>query len=297
MGYLWAIGHIPIYQSRIEIWYFTKTYEDRLIFCEEAYSHFKLVVESFCRSSVIPSLLSIILAAGNYLNGNTNRGQADGFEIIDLEKLHTVKDNINDKLKSNKWVFEIFLSHPYFENIRKVFDSEMSPILANIRRKFIKNSEGTEILSKTVSRAIEDFDILANQLKADVDLHNENVKMCQQFIEDPADPFKTVLLPQFHHCQKRVENLFLLKNECKKLWEILQIKYHFTQGSSSDFFLAFDDLFIPKDYAMLKPEAFRKRYITPAFCNLVPPTLNDFKIFWDIINPDIKSKKKEECSK
>ena len=34
----------------------------------------------------------IILAVGNFLNGGTNRGQADGFDLESLAKLEGIKD-------------------------------------------------------------------------------------------------------------------------------------------------------------------------------------------------------------
>ena len=37
------------------------------------------------------TLLSIILALGNYMNGGTARGQADGFQMNVLQKLKDVK--------------------------------------------------------------------------------------------------------------------------------------------------------------------------------------------------------------
>ena len=39
-------------------------------------------------------LLQMILAMGNYMNGGTTRGQADGFHIEILCKLHNVKSRV-----------------------------------------------------------------------------------------------------------------------------------------------------------------------------------------------------------
>lgn len=38
-------------------------------------------------------MLSVILAIGNVLNGGTNKGQADGFDLTVLGKVHTFRDN------------------------------------------------------------------------------------------------------------------------------------------------------------------------------------------------------------
>lgn len=38
------------------------------------------------------------MALGNYLNGGTNKGQADGFSVEDLNKLSGVKDANNKSI-------------------------------------------------------------------------------------------------------------------------------------------------------------------------------------------------------
>ena len=40
-------------------------------------------------------ILSVVLTVGNYLNGGTPKGQADGFDIESLNKLIMVKDSTN----------------------------------------------------------------------------------------------------------------------------------------------------------------------------------------------------------
>ena len=41
------------------------------------------------------AVLSALLGFGNYLNGGTNKGQADGFALGDLGKMSVTKDNAN----------------------------------------------------------------------------------------------------------------------------------------------------------------------------------------------------------
>ena len=38
-------------------------------------------------------MLSVILAVGNILNGGTNKGQADGFDLNVIGKVHTFRSN------------------------------------------------------------------------------------------------------------------------------------------------------------------------------------------------------------
>jgi hypothetical protein len=46
-------------------------------------------------SEALQKILGTVLAVGNYLNGGTAKGQADGFEIDALLKVTMVKDSTN----------------------------------------------------------------------------------------------------------------------------------------------------------------------------------------------------------
>lgn len=47
-----------------------------------------------CFSKEISVVLSIILTLGNFMNGGTNRGQADGFQLSVLNKIKDVKTQV-----------------------------------------------------------------------------------------------------------------------------------------------------------------------------------------------------------
>lgn len=91
-SFMWVIGQMPAYQQRIDCWSFAMTYKEQHATYHTALSDFLQVVECFQESEMLPTLLGIILAVGNYLNGGTNRGQADGFDIESLAKLEGIKD-------------------------------------------------------------------------------------------------------------------------------------------------------------------------------------------------------------
>ena len=91
-SFMWVIGQMPAYQQRIDCWSFAMTYKEQHVTYDTALRDFLQVVECFQESDILPCLLGIILAVGNYLNGGTNRGQADGFDIESLAKLEGIKD-------------------------------------------------------------------------------------------------------------------------------------------------------------------------------------------------------------
>jgi len=104
--YMWVIGNLPAYQQRIDCWSFIRTYGVEQERYQRALDDFLDVVESFQQSSELPKLLGLILAVGNYLNGGTNRGQADGFDIETLGKLEGVKDAAGKDIR--QFIFEIY---------------------------------------------------------------------------------------------------------------------------------------------------------------------------------------------
>jgi len=81
----------------------------------------------------------VCLAAGNYCNGNTNRGQADGFEMSDLPKFDTIKDNLNEKHKMTRWCLTTFLTHERCQQARDNFEAELGPVFVNVKRRMGKS--------------------------------------------------------------------------------------------------------------------------------------------------------------
>jgi len=65
-------------------------------------------------SETLKRVLSIVLSIGNYLNGGTNRGQADGFSLEALCKLSMIKD-VNNQTTLSNYVLKLY-KKKYFSN-------------------------------------------------------------------------------------------------------------------------------------------------------------------------------------
>merc|ERR1712060_394447 len=102
---MWVIGNLPAYQQRIDCWNFTRTYGERHQSYIEALRDFVTIVECFQESSNLPLMLGLVLAVGNYLNGGTNRGQADAFDVETLGKLESIKDAQGKDIRS--YIFDV----------------------------------------------------------------------------------------------------------------------------------------------------------------------------------------------
>merc|ERR1719223_2544987 len=90
--YMWVIGNLPAYQQRLDCWVFIRTFKEKQETCEKALLEFEEMVDAFRSATQMPALLGLVLATGNYLNGGTSRGQADGFDVETIAKLEGVKD-------------------------------------------------------------------------------------------------------------------------------------------------------------------------------------------------------------
>ncbi|KAG2393421.1 hypothetical protein C9374_006952 [Naegleria lovaniensis] len=96
--YVLMITSIPEYDTRIRCWMYTLQFESGLVVVEKPLQAFEQSLQALKTSEHFKVLLGIVLAVGNYLNGGTKKGQADGFGLGVLPKLEETKDNVNGTL-------------------------------------------------------------------------------------------------------------------------------------------------------------------------------------------------------
>jgi len=82
---------IPAYAFRIQVWNFLNSFESLYSRFVDARRGIKKACTTLRSSVRIERLLAVILYVGNYLNGGTSRGCADGFDIDTLLKIGTLK--------------------------------------------------------------------------------------------------------------------------------------------------------------------------------------------------------------
>eukprot|EP00392_Amoebophrya_sp_AT5.2_P015633 g15848.t1 len=294
--YMLAIAH-----QRLDCWLFARTYEERLKKCMTAYLAFQKVMQSLRNSVQFRKILGLILCAGNYLNGGTDRGQAEGVDLDVLTKLDAVKDAEGKILAF--WVMQQFFAHPFFtrqlgpngEDPREQLFDELKPLFSAVRRRIDKTSDGVETLSKQVSVSIEDYDQIAEQIRLECEQRHEMLRACLclrvekiQF-EDPCDSFRTVLSPAFLTAETQVEQLIKKKKEVKQEYEDL-LKY-FTMGTvkAAQLILMVDDVLIPGDLIVNKDQKMKKAYYVPHFCGNRTPTADAVMALWDLKEPELRS--------
>lgn len=89
------LSSISNFSQRLECFMFQTTFADALADIEHRLNNVIHVCDLLTNSQPLRQVLSIILACGNYMNGGTARGQADGFHVDILAKLKDVKSKDN----------------------------------------------------------------------------------------------------------------------------------------------------------------------------------------------------------
>jgi hypothetical protein len=86
---------LPEFAGRLEAWMFLLEFEQNVKIAEKPLAALKNAVAAVKNSNNFKAVLGYILAFGNYMNGGTNKGQAEGFHLKALLKLDLTKDSTN----------------------------------------------------------------------------------------------------------------------------------------------------------------------------------------------------------
>lgn len=276
--YMWIVGHShPMYLERLECWAFTRTYQEQERVASVALRRCEEIVGCFLESKILPVLLSLILAVGNHLNGSTPRGQADGFDLETLRKLEAVRDAVGKDVRH--FIFGIFYGK--LSEQAEDFLEELRPVLQNVRRQIVKDSEGVEKLEKAAVYTIEDFDREVLKLQSAFTAKHEVMQMVLQDFNDPADPFKLRMPEQFNKAKESISVLVQLRDRVSAKFKQMLAWFKVTTITSGDFCLLWDNLLIPGDLILNRPDAFKKKVLMPMFCQQKAHSLDDFLVLWD----------------
>ena len=80
-------------KPRLSVWLFSIQFEPQLQLVTSQLKHFCRACEEIVHSHELSTLIAGVLETGNYMNGGTKRGQADGFNVQFLAKVPAVKGN------------------------------------------------------------------------------------------------------------------------------------------------------------------------------------------------------------
>jgi formin 2 len=86
------LSTVPQLSARLECWRFSQTFDDLYADVDRPLDLLQRACAQVRKSEALKKTMAAVLAVGNYLNGGTPRGQADGFQMESLSKLARLKD-------------------------------------------------------------------------------------------------------------------------------------------------------------------------------------------------------------
>eukprot|EP00929_Paragymnodinium_shiwhaense_P108748 TRINITY_DN7507_c0_g1_i3.p1 TRINITY_DN7507_c0_g1~~TRINITY_DN7507_c0_g1_i3.p1 ORF type:complete len:445 (+),score=124.06 TRINITY_DN7507_c0_g1_i3:1139-2473(+) len=280
---MWAIGNLPAYQQRMDCWLFVRSYQERVESYSLALRHVDETVQCLFKAKSVQSLLAVVLAVGNFLNGGTTRGQADGFNIDGLATLESIKDYEGKDIRH--LIFELF--HDNFSDDVISLVEELRPLFSNVSRRMGKDAEGAERCNRSMQYCLEDFDICCNALSKELGEQHETMQTVLQYLDDPADAFRLQMPPRFTAAKEQITSLLACLQKVKKSYAELLKWYKVATLKSSDFCLLWDNFLIPGDWIMLRPDKVKKEVLVPAFCQGRPFGADDLLTLWRLKEPTV----------
>jgi len=263
----------------------------------------------------LPSLLGLVLAFRNHLNGGKNEkrlGQADGFHIEMLGRpggLDVVKDSQGRDVR--QLIFKTFFTE-FPEKAERLL-LELSPMFSLVQRRFGKDANGVMDLKKSVRVQIEELDRQLVQLKSEFGAKHKELKEGLQLIGDPADKFVVEIPEEFERERKRVDELAEGKDLVLQQFKALLAMYkaetyrgdaivengRMREGNSKEPMTSevwckiWDDLFVVKSLVLSFDEKKQKEIMDPRFCKDTLITVESLKIMWKLQEAKPTSTKKK----
>eukprot|EP00913_Durusdinium_trenchii_P016530 g15536.t1 len=249
---------------------FVASYSKTLEACSKPLEDLLDVAQCFLCSEVLPDFLALVLATGNYLNGGTARGQADGFDLSEMSKLQGIQDFDGKDLRH--FIFEVFCRQMPCQ--AEQFFKDLRPCFQNVRKAISKDAMGTARLEKTVVHDLETLDEQVSQLQRDLAAAQEALSSMADHLEGEADNLEKAAV--------YVGEVVVLRDaaqaEFEKLFSFLSMKAMRT----ADFCLLWDNLFLPGDLMVNKG---KDDYFIPAFCCQEPFQREHIEVLWGLHIP------------
>jgi len=168
-----VMASIPKCTMRISVWLFKLTFFERTQELKPPLETCKRASKEIIESKSLKMVLGSLIALGNYMNGGTRRGQADGFKIEFLPKFKDTKD-----ISNKRTLLE--------------FAIEMSVDRAPEAMQLPEEMRFVKFASKV---ALEDLGRDVNKLDADLKNAHKQLKAIQQDMggKDEDDEFSETI--------------------------------------------------------------------------------------------------------
>eukprot|EP00928_Gymnodinium_smaydae_P029427 TRINITY_DN22168_c0_g1_i2.p1 TRINITY_DN22168_c0_g1~~TRINITY_DN22168_c0_g1_i2.p1 ORF type:complete len:1171 (-),score=263.01 TRINITY_DN22168_c0_g1_i2:185-3697(-) len=299
--YMMVVGKIPAVRMRLSCWDFVRSLPENLDLYEERVKLFESMVDAFRESKLMPSILGLVLAFGNYLNGGNSRlGQADGFNLDTLVELNSVKDARGKELRY--LLFET-LCQERTEEAQQLL-SDLAPFFVNMQRMMSKGTgdDGDHLAKKVIVR-IEDFNGIVNKLENDINERKKEFKNEITFITDPADMCRLRMPDLLQKAEDRIRSFISNVERAKTKFADLLKWYYFEEMPktfkdenglpktkvepvlSDDWCTLWDNFFFPPENFERKDDKTKNEFFVPRYCKDKELDVEDLEVYWDIKDP------------
>jgi hypothetical protein len=306
-SYMEVLGQFPACEARLSAWGFIRGVTDRIDTLKLNVDQFDAMVKCFLNSEKLPSLLGIVLAFGNYLNGGKNEkrlGRADGFHIEALGRPGGL-DVVNDPQGGNirQLIFRVFFGR-FPEEAHRLLE-ELAPLFLLVHRRLGKSADGALAVQKKVHVQIEDLHRQVTQLKVEFNAQHQMLKDAVRQIGDDTDKFSREIPARFQTESQRLEELVAKTDDVSRQFK--EILIHFRaetyrgdsrvvngtlqegnpreEMTSEVWCRLWDDFFIVPGLMLCRNERLQKHYFEPLFCRDVPPTAEGLEVLWMLRDP------------
>jgi len=167
--YFKTISKIPVLALRLRIWKFSYTVGESIKFHTDRLVIMQKACTELCQSKALLQAIQVVLSVGNYMNGKTRRGQADGFHMSLLSK---IKDTKSSDGKTTLIDFIAMMCKRSNPGLKDALAKEMEFMLRSnevpewkelnagagaIDGQFKTNTKNVETVRKATERASEDI--------------------------------------------------------------------------------------------------------------------------------------------
>uniref|UniRef100_A0A158R3X5 GBD/FH3 domain-containing protein n=1 Tax=Syphacia muris TaxID=451379 RepID=A0A158R3X5_9BILA len=152
--FLFEISNIPRYEQRLRCLHIICTFRERLDDVAKSMQAVANASVSVASSKRLRTLLSVVLAIGNYLNYEKRNGNASGFMLISLRELSDVKNTLRADRNLLHYIIEL-IEHKYPDVLR--FKRDLSNVYDAARQSRVEIEQELNALRKSIATVTEEL--------------------------------------------------------------------------------------------------------------------------------------------
>lgn len=278
--YMWVLGTMPGINERLESWIVCREVSESAEFLIQKLRQAEYPMDCLMQSESFPKFLSCFLAVGNFLNGGSNKGQADGFSFNDMKQGYAFRASNGVSLA--RAILQVFHELDA-EGLDKLV-KELQPALFNVKRTAVMQ-EGTLKIVKTMRSQFEDLTTPIGKLVSSFEAARTKATAFIQTLKDDSDTFTLLAPKMFDRGAAMVKQLTDTTASIEKKFKALMayLKAPTTLKTDGFFIELLDEFFLPADKLAGLDANDMQKIGKPMFLSGKTFTTYDLLVFWKIL--------------